>query len=196
MFDLGDFVVGNVRIKRELRRWRNGSRSRDARHRGNVGHHGNVDNVNVVGNIVIVRNVDDLRNAGHDGVVGNVRLRLEQYCFIVDSNVNVAHNAGWRRSNRNSVGIYRDWQSWGWFRSSGADARRITHCWCRRDFAHDTHRYTSVHDCNRGWECFREHSSREKSERININSDGSGLMTKEPSRTTATIGTSITPGGF
>src|SRR5882762_11417906 len=54
------------------------------------------------------------RNAEHGGNGGNVRLRLKQYCFIVDSNnVNVTHNAGWRRSNRNSDGIYRDWQSWG-----------------------------------------------------------------------------------
>ncbi len=49
----------------------------------------------------------------HVGNVGNVRLRLKQYRFIVDSNVNVAHNTRWRRSNRTSVGIYRDWQPWG-----------------------------------------------------------------------------------
>jgi hypothetical protein len=112
MLDLGNFAVGNVRIDRDLRRRRNGRRSRDARHRGNVGHHGNIGNVDVVGNVSDIGNVDNLRNAGNDGVVGNVRFRLK-YCFIVDPNVNVAHNAGRRRSNRDSVGFYGDQQSWG-----------------------------------------------------------------------------------
>jgi hypothetical protein len=109
MFDRWDFAIGNVRIHRDLRRRRNGYRRHDVCHRGNGGLHGNVRDVNVVGNIGNIGNVDDLRNAGHVGIVGNMRLRLKQHCFIVDSNVNVAHNAGWRRSNRNSVGIYRDW---------------------------------------------------------------------------------------
>jgi hypothetical protein len=42
-----------------------------------------------------------------------VRLRLKQHCCIVVSNVNVAHNVGRPRSNRNPAGILRDWQSWG-----------------------------------------------------------------------------------
>ncbi len=113
MFDCGDFAIGNVRIDRDLRRRRNSSRSRDARHRGNVRRHGNVGNVNVVGNLGDIGNADNFRNAGNVGTVGNVRLRLKQYRFIVDSNVNVAHNTRWRRSNRTSVGIYRDWQPWG-----------------------------------------------------------------------------------
>jgi hypothetical protein len=41
-----------------------------------------------------------------------VRLRLKQHCFIVVSNVDVAHNVGHRRSNRSPVGILPDWQSW------------------------------------------------------------------------------------
>ncbi len=139
MLDLGDFAIGNVRIRRELRRRRNGRRSRDARHRGNVGRNGNVGNVNVVGNI------DNLGNVGHDGVVGNVRLRLKQCCFIVDSNVNVAHNAGRRRSNRNSVGIFRNWQSRGEFRSSGTDDKRIADCGYGTVGANDAHCHVSAH---------------------------------------------------
>jgi hypothetical protein len=107
MLDLRNFAIGNVRIDHDLRRRRNGSRSRDARHRGNVGHYGNV------GPIVIVGRIGDIGNAGHDGVVGYVRLRLKQYCFIVDPNVDVAHNAGRCRSNRNSVRFHGDRQSWG-----------------------------------------------------------------------------------
>jgi hypothetical protein len=42
-----------------------------------------------------------------------VRLRLKQHCCIVVSNVNVAHNVERHRSSRRSVGLYRDWQSWG-----------------------------------------------------------------------------------
>jgi hypothetical protein len=42
-----------------------------------------------------------------------VRLRLKQHCCIVVSNVDVAHNVGRTRSNRNPAGILRDWQSWG-----------------------------------------------------------------------------------
>jgi hypothetical protein len=41
-----------------------------------------------------------------------VRLRLKQHGFIVEPNVNVAHNVE-RRSNRSPVGILPDWQSWG-----------------------------------------------------------------------------------
>ena len=96
--------------------------------RGNVGHHGNVGNINVVGNVSDVGRVDNFRDAGHFGIVGNVRLRLKQHCCIVDSNVNVAHSAGRRGSNGNSLGFYGDQQSWGQLRGSGTDDRRIAHC--------------------------------------------------------------------
>src|SRR6266850_983946 len=69
-------------------------------------------NVDLVGNVSDIGNVDNLGDAGNLGDVGNVRLRLEQYRLVVDSSVNVAHNAGWRRSNRHSDGIHGDWQSW------------------------------------------------------------------------------------
>jgi hypothetical protein len=122
MFNRGDFVIGNVRIGRQLRRRRNGTRNRGACHRGNDGHHGDASHrgnngphgdagiINIVANVSSVGNVDILGNAGHVGNVRNVRLRLKQHCFIVDSNVNVnvAHHAGRRRSNRNSVGFYGD----------------------------------------------------------------------------------------
>jgi len=109
MFDRGDFAIGNVRIARDLRRRWNGNRNRDARDR-------RIDivrTIDIVGNLGDVGRVDILRNAGNVRVVGNVRLRLKQHCFIVVSNVNVAHPAGRQRSNRSSVGILRDWQSWG-----------------------------------------------------------------------------------
>jgi hypothetical protein len=57
-----------------------------------------------------------------------VWFRLEQHCLIVDANVNVTHNAGRRRSDWTSVGIYRDRQSWGQFPGSGTDAERIPLC--------------------------------------------------------------------
>ena len=121
MFDRGDFAIGNVRIARDLRRRRNGNgnRNSDARHRGHDGRHRDVGNINVVrdidviGNLGDVRSLDILRHAGNVGIVGNVRRRLKQRCFIVDSNVNVVQHAGWQRSKRNSVGFLPDWQSWG-----------------------------------------------------------------------------------
>jgi hypothetical protein len=113
MFDRGDLAIGNVRIDRQLRRRRNGSGNRGACHRGNDGPHGDAGNINIVANVNCAGNVDVLGNAGHVGNVGNVRLRLEQHCFIVDADVNGADRAGRWRSNRNSVGFLRDWQSWG-----------------------------------------------------------------------------------
>ena len=120
MFDRGDLAIGNVRIDRQLRRRRNGSGNRGACHRGNDGGHhgrggphGDAGNINVVANVNCAGNVDVLGNAGHVGNVGNVRLRLEQHCFIVDADVNGADRAGRWRSNRNSVEFLRDWQSWG-----------------------------------------------------------------------------------
>jgi hypothetical protein len=117
MFDLGDFANGNVRVALDLRRRRNGNGNgnSDARHRG----HDGVGNINVVGNIDIDRNLRDvgrsdiLRNGGNVGADGNVRLRLKQHCFIVVSNVDIAHNVERPRSNRSPVGILPDWQSWG-----------------------------------------------------------------------------------
>jgi hypothetical protein len=106
MFDRGEFAIGNVRIARDLRRRRIGNRNHDARRRGDAG------NIDVVDNLSNIGSVDILRNAGHVRIVGNVRLRLKQHCCIVESNVNVADSAGRRRSNRNSVGILRDRQSW------------------------------------------------------------------------------------
>jgi hypothetical protein len=110
MFNRGDVVIGNVWIDRQLRRRRNGSRNRDACHRGNDGPHDDAGNINIVANVSSDRNVSILGKAGHFGNVRNVRLRLKQHCFIVGSNgnVNVAHHAGRRPSNRNSVGLHGD----------------------------------------------------------------------------------------
>ena len=129
MFDRREFAVGNVRLDRDLRRRRNGGRNRGACHRGNNGPHGDPGNINVVGNVSYVGKFDILRNAGHVGNVGNVRLRLDQHSFIFDSNVDVnfAHHAGRRRSNRNPIGILRNWQSWSWLRTGGTGAKRIAH---------------------------------------------------------------------
>ena len=112
MFERGDVAIGNVRIDRQLRRRRNDSGSGGACHRGNNGSHGDAGNINIVANVNCA-GIDVLGNAGHVGNVGNVRLRLEQHCFIVDADVNGADRAGRWRSNRNSVGFLRDWQSWG-----------------------------------------------------------------------------------
>jgi hypothetical protein len=142
MFDGGDFAIVNVRIHRKLRWRRSGNRSARQRHhgrqRGNVRQHvGGLD----VGDIELVEclkhigSLDNLGNAGYGGNVGNVRLRLYQHGFVVDSNLNGAHR-GWRcRSNRNSVGIYRDRHSWGelWRsdthndRSARWEYRRVNH---------------------------------------------------------------------
>ena len=100
MLDGGDTTIIDVRIHHELRwRW-NGSRNHIARHLGNVG------NVELVRNISDIGNVDHIRDAGNLGTVGNVRFRIEQHCFVVDPNVDVAHNAGRRRADGTSVGIY------------------------------------------------------------------------------------------
>ena len=115
MFDRGDFAIGNVRVARDLRRRRNGNgkRNHDAWHRGNVGRRSAVGNIDLVGNLGDVGRVDILGNAGNVGVDGNVRLRFEQHCCIVNPDVNVAHNVERPRSNRSPVGILPDWQSWG-----------------------------------------------------------------------------------
>jgi hypothetical protein len=155
MFDCGDCALRNVRIDRYLRRRRNDNGSRDAGDGGNVGDHGDVWDVN------IVRNVDNLGDAGNVGIVGNVRFRLEQHCFIVGANVDVARNAGQRCSNGDSVGIYRNRQSWGQLRSSGTDDKRIAHCGDSTVGANDANRYISaccfICDNKHCW----QHSSRE-----------------------------------
>jgi hypothetical protein len=160
MFDRGDVAVGNVRIDRQLRWRRNGARNRgachcgndghhgDASHRGNNGSHGGAGNINIIRNDGSDGNVDIPWNAEHVGNVRNVRLRLKQHCFIVDSNVNVdvAHHAGRRCSNGTSVGIIRDRQSWGRLRSSRTNNDRIAHCGYRRGAGtNDAHHYLCAH---------------------------------------------------
>jgi hypothetical protein len=124
MLDRRGLAIGNVRIDRNLRRRRNDNGNRD---RGNVG------------NISDIGNFDNLRDDGHFGIVGHVRFRLERHCFIVGANLNDVDNAGRRCSNRNSVGIYRDRQSWGQLRSSGTNDQRIAHCGCGGDSTNDAH---------------------------------------------------------
>jgi hypothetical protein len=50
-----------------------------------------------------------------------VRLRLRQHYGIIDAELNIAHDAGRRRSNRTSIGLLRDWQPWGQLGCSGTD---------------------------------------------------------------------------
>jgi hypothetical protein len=159
MSDRGDVAIGNVRIDRQLRRRRNGTRNRgachcgndghhgDASHRGNNGSHGSAGNINIIGNDGSDGNVDIPGNAEHVGNVRNVRLRLKQHCFIVDSNVNVdvAHHAGGRCSNGTSVGIVRNRQSWGRLRSSRTNTDRIAHCGYRGAGTNDAHHYLCAH---------------------------------------------------
>jgi hypothetical protein len=139
MFDRGDFVFGNVRIHRELRRRRNGSRNSGAchrgydrqhrdTHRGNNGPCDDAGDINIVANDNSAGNVNILRNAGHVGNVGHVRLRLKQHRVIVDSDLDIAHRAGRGCSNRNSAGFHGNQQSRGWFRACGTADRRIAHC--------------------------------------------------------------------
>jgi hypothetical protein len=115
MFDLGDFANGNVRVARDLRRRRNGNghRNSDARHRGHDGGRSDVGNIDVDRNLRDVGRSDILRNGGNVGAGGNVRLRFDQHCCIVEPNVNVIHHDERRRSSRNSPGILPDWQPWG-----------------------------------------------------------------------------------
>jgi hypothetical protein len=137
MFDRRDRAIVNVRIHSKLRWRRNGNGNRGTRHRGDVGHDGNIGNVDIIGNVNHVR---DAANLGH---VGNVRFRLEQHCFIVGANG--AHNPGRRRSNRNSLGIYRDRQSWGQLRGSRTDDKRAAHCGHGGTAANDAHHHLSAH---------------------------------------------------
>ena len=129
MFDRGDFANGNVRIAHDLRRRRNGNgnRNHDARHRGDVGRRSAVGNIDVDVNRGDVGRIDILRNVGDVGTDGNVRLRFEQPCCVVEPNVNVTHHDERRRSSRSSVGILRDQQSRGECRTSDTNAKRIAH---------------------------------------------------------------------
>jgi multidrug efflux system membrane fusion protein len=119
MRDTRDFPIGNVRIDGNLRRrW-----SVDGNYGARDG--GDIRNVDVIGDVSDNRNVNDPRDAGHLGHVGNVRLRVEQHCGVFDTDINLADNAGWRGSNRNSLGIDRNWQPWSQLRGSCADTKRI-----------------------------------------------------------------------
>jgi hypothetical protein len=148
MLDLGDRAIIYVRIHRELR-WRGrGNGNHGAGHRGDVGNVDLVRNVDLIRNFSDIGNVDHLRHAGNLGHVGNVWFRLKQHCFIVDADVNLTHDPGRRRSNRNSVGIYRDWQSWGQLGGSCTNTERVAQCGFRRtDCGHTdhTHGYVSAH---------------------------------------------------
>jgi hypothetical protein len=135
MLDVGNLAFGNVRIRLDLRWWRNGRWKRGARHCRDVG---NVDLVwNDVGNVGLEWNVGDIGNAGHVrdvadlGPVGNVRRRFEQRVVLLYAYVNVADRAGWRRTHRNSSGIDRNWQSWGELRSGDTNDERTAHRECR-----------------------------------------------------------------
>jgi hypothetical protein len=124
MFDRRDRAIVNVRIHSKLRWRRNGNGNRGTRHRGDVGHDGNIGNVDIIGNV-------KHRDTGNLGHVWNVRFRFEQHCFIVNANVHVAHSARRSRSNRTSIGIYRDRQPWCQLRGSRTNDDRIAHCGCR-----------------------------------------------------------------
>jgi hypothetical protein len=104
MFDRGDFAIGNVRIALDLRRRRNGNgnRNHDALHRGGSG------NIEFDRNLGDVRRVHIVRDAGDIGINGNVRLRFEQHCCVVEPNVNVTCHDERQRTRRNSDGILRD----------------------------------------------------------------------------------------
>ncbi len=90
-----------------------GASPTDARHRGNFGNINVVGSIDVDGHLGDVGSVDVLRNAGDVGIDGNVRLRLEQHCCIVEPNVTGTRHDERRRSSRSSVGIHGDWQSRG-----------------------------------------------------------------------------------
>jgi hypothetical protein len=83
VFDRGDFAVGNIWIPRDLRRRRNNNWNHAARDCSIVG------NIDVVGNLSDLGAVDVFRDAGNVGIDGNVRLRFEQHCCVVEPNVNV-----------------------------------------------------------------------------------------------------------
>jgi hypothetical protein len=54
-----------------------------------------------------------------------VRLRFEQHCGIIDSDINVAHYVRGQHSKWSSPGILPDWQSWGQCRTDDSDDNRI-----------------------------------------------------------------------
>ena len=109
MFDFGDFANGNVRIARDLRRRRNGNGNRNS----NARRCRIAGNIDVDGNLGDVGRSDIFRDAGNFGIDGNVRLRFEQHCCVVEPNVNVTCHDEQQRTRRNSDGILRDRQSRG-----------------------------------------------------------------------------------
>ena len=157
MFDGGDFATGNVRVSRDLRRrWNgNGNRNDNARQRRHDGRRSAVGNINVVGNIDLdgdlgdVGSVDILGHDGNVGIVGNVRLRLKQRCCLVESNLNLVNHGHRQHSNRRSLGVLRDRQSWGQSPIGGTDDKRIADSGWRGEpgaiGANDARCFTSVH---------------------------------------------------
>jgi hypothetical protein len=127
MLDSGGFTIGNVWIHRELRWRRNGRWQRCASHRGDIG------------------NVGHARDGADCGRVWNVRRRLKQRRFVVHSDVNIAHDAGWRRSYWHSVGVYRNRQSWGQHRSTRPYGERIAHGGTESGRTRHAHRDLSIH---------------------------------------------------
>lgn len=135
LFDPGDFANGNVRIARDLRRWRNGNGKRNdgSRHRSHDRRRSAVGNINIVGNIDLdggprdVRRIDILGNGGNVGADRNVRLRLQQHHGIVEPDLNLPRHVEQWRPRRNSVGILSDRQSRGQRRASSANSQCVAH---------------------------------------------------------------------
>jgi hypothetical protein len=71
-----------------------------------------------------------------------VRRRVEQHCVVFHADIDIAHNAGRRRPNRNSVRFYRNRKPWSDLGSSGTNTDRVAQSWfrghdrCRTDHAH------------------------------------------------------------
>jgi hypothetical protein len=142
MLDLGECPIGNVRIDRDLRRRRDDNGNGGACDRGNVGRHGrhwyvDVGNANNI-EYIKLRGARDLRS------FRNVRLGLQQHCVFFDANLDVADSARRRSSNRTSVRLHRDQQSWRQLRGDGPYPQRTADCGTRSDDANHTDRYTSI----------------------------------------------------
>jgi hypothetical protein len=142
MLDLGECPIGNVRIDRDLRRRRDDNGNGGAGDRANVGCHGGPRHVDV-GNVDNIEYLN-LRGAGNLRSVGNVRLGLQQHYVFFDANLDIPGNARRRGSNRTSVGIHRDQQSWHQLRGGGPYPQRTADCGTRSDGANHTDRYISV----------------------------------------------------
>jgi hypothetical protein len=130
LLDPGDFAKRNVRIARDLRRWRNGNgnRSDDSRRRRHDGRRSAVGNIDLGGYRGDVGRIDFLGNGCNIWADRNVRLRIEQHHGIVEPDVDLTRRIEQRRPRRNSAGILRDRESRGQRRASCTDAkRRIAH---------------------------------------------------------------------